>query len=129
MKRILKTMWIYLVILIGIVTLPQKVKADTTSNDWNWPTYIHTLKNDWPNYATSGKYHGGTDFPVPLNTEVHSTCDGDVVSVQYLTNSYGKHIKIKATVNDQTVYIRYCHLNEISPESVKFKLHDSLKSL
>ena len=58
MKRILKTMWIYLVILIGIVTLPQKVKADTTSNDWNWPTYIHTLKNDWPNYATSGKYHG-----------------------------------------------------------------------
>ena len=82
------------------------------SNNWVWPTYVHTLKNDWPNYS-SGSYHGGTDFPVPLNTDVHSSCEGDVVSVKYLTTSYGKHIKIKAKVNGQIVYIRYCHLNQI----------------
>lgn len=82
------------------------------SNNWVWPTYVHTLKNDWPNYS-SGSYHGGTDFPVPLNTDVHSSCEGDVVSVKYLTTSYGKHIKIKANVNGQIVYIRYCHLNQI----------------
>ena len=84
-----------------------------TSSEWVWPTYNHTLKSDWPNYS-SGSYHGGTDFPVPLNTEVYSSCDGEVVSVQYLTTSYGRHIKIKAKVNGNVVYIRYCHLNSIN---------------
>ena len=75
-------------------------KADAaTSNNWAWPTY------------SSGKYHGGTDFPVSLNSPVYSTCDGEVVAVTSLTTSYGKHIKIRATVNGQTVYMRYCHLN------------------
>ena len=86
--------------------------ATGSSSGWVWPTYVHTLKSDWPNYS-SGKYHGGTDFPVPLNTPVYSSCDGEVVSVKYLTTSYGKHIKIKATVNGSTVYMRYCHLNSI----------------
>lgn len=84
-----------------------------TSSEWVWPTYNHTLKSDWPNYS-DGDYHGGTDFPVPLNTEVYSSCDGEVVSVKYLTTSYGKHIKIKAKVNGDVVYIRYCHLNSIN---------------
>ena len=78
--------------------------ATGSSSGWVWPTYVHTLKSDWPNYS-SGKYHGGTDFPVPLNTPVYSSCDGEVVSVKYLTTSYGKHIKIKATVNGSTVYM------------------------
>ena len=60
---------------------------------------------------SSGSYHSGTDFPVALNTPVYSTCDGEVVSVQSLTTSYGKHIKIKAVVNNSVVYTRYCHLN------------------
>ena len=84
-----------------------------TSSEWVWPTYNHTLKSDWPNYS-DGDYHGGTDFPVPLNTEVYSSCDGEVVSVKYLTTSYGKHIKIKAKVNGDVVYVRYCHLNSIN---------------
>ena len=78
-----------------------------------WPTYIQSIKSDWPRYS-SGSYHSGTDFPVPLNTPVYATCDGEVVSVQSLTTSYGKHIKIKATVNGSTVYIRYCHLNSFA---------------
>lgn len=106
-----KILWMMLGIFL-VFLMPKNVLAGTQSNNWVWPTYIHTLKNDWPNYA-SGSYHGGTDFPVPLNTDVHSSCDGEVVSVQYLTTSYGKHIKIKATVNGQVVYMRYCHLNEI----------------
>ena len=31
-----------------------------------------------------------------------------------MTTSYGKHIKIRATVNGSTVYIRYCHLNSFA---------------
>lgn len=97
---------IYLGIIIGMFIIPLQVKAEASKN-WVWPTYVHTLKNDWPNYS-GGKYHGGTDFPVPLNTDVHSSCDGDVVMVKSLTTSYGKHIKIKAVVNGNVVYIRYC---------------------
>ena len=99
--------------MIFILLSSKNVFAASQVSDWFWPTYLHTLKSDWPNYSDGKKYHGGTDFPVVLNTAVYSSCDGEVVSVQYLTTSYGKHIKIKAKVNGQTVYIRYCHLNEI----------------
>ena len=115
MKCMKKTREKIILICFGIICLllmSKNVLAASQSNNWVWPTYVHTFKNDWPNYA-SGSYHGGTDFPVPLNTDVYSSCDGDVVSVQYLTTSYGRHIKIKAKVNGQTVYIRYCHLNQI----------------
>ena len=98
--------------IMCLLLMSKNVLAASQSNNWVWPMYVHTFKNDWPNYA-SGSYHGGTDFPVPLNTDVYSSCDGDVVSVQYLTTSYGRHIKIKAKVNGQIVYIRYCHLNQI----------------
>ncbi len=103
-----------LLIVLGIVTITLgfslKSYAANQSNDWRWPTHIHTLKNDWPKYS-SGKYHSGTDFPVPLNTPVYATCDGKIVSVRSLTNSYGKHIKMESVVNGSKVYIRYCHLN------------------
>lgn len=85
----------------------------TTSTNWSWPTSIHTIKSDWPTYS-SGSYHGGTDFPVALNSPVYSTCDGEVVAVTSLTTSYGNHIKIRAIVNGETVYMRYCHLNSFA---------------
>lgn len=88
-------------------------KVEAASNNWAWPTYLTTIQNDWPCYS-SGNYHGGTDFPVSMNTPVYSTCDGEVVSVQSLTSSYGKHIKIKAVVNGNVVYMRYCHLNSFA---------------
>lgn len=89
----------------------KKPSSSTTSNGWVWPTSNHKIGSDWPKYS-SGKYHGGVDFAVNLNTPVYSSCDGTVTSVQSLTTSYGKHIKIKAVVNGATVYIRYCHLNK-----------------
>lgn len=84
-----------------------------TSSNWSWPTYNHNIQNDWPNYPGGG-YHAGTDFPVPLNTPVYSSCDGEVVSVLTHTGDYGKHIKIKAVVSGTIVYIRYAHLNSFA---------------
>jgi len=119
MKKMTKRMLsvtIAFIMMIGIIVASHfnlnnmTIANADTSGSWAWPTSNHTLKSDWPNYA-SGKYHGGTDFSIPLNSPVYSTCDGEVVAVTSLTTSYGKHIKIRATVDNQTVYMRYCHLN------------------
>lgn len=107
----IKLLFVILSTIILLFCVPQKIHA--ASNNWSWPTSIHSIKSDWPNYS-SGKYHGGTDFPVALNSPVYSTCDGEVVAVTTLTSSYGKHIKIRANVNGDTVYIRYCHLNSFA---------------
>lgn len=115
MKRKIISMLVSVSMVLTIFTFSSaiSVNASSQSNNWSWPTYVHSIKSDWPNYS-SGSYHAGTDFPVPLNTLVYSTCDGEVVAVTSLTTSYGKHIKIRATVNGSTVYIRYCHLNSFA---------------
>lgn len=115
MKRKIISMLVSVSMVLTIFTFSSaiSVNASSQSNNWSWPTYVHSIKSDWPNYS-SGSYHAGTDFSVPLNTPVYSTCDGEVVAVTSLTTSYGKHIKIRATVNGSTVYIRYCHLNSFA---------------
>lgn len=115
MKRKIISMLVSVSMVLTIFTFSSaiSVNASSQSNNWSWPTYVHSIKSDWPNYS-SGSYHAGTDFPIPLNTPVYSTCDGEVVAVTSLTTSYGKHIKIRATVNGSTVYIRYCHLNSFA---------------
>lgn len=115
MKRKIISMLVSVSMVLTIFTFSSaiSVNASSQSNNWSWPTYVHSIKSDWPNYS-SGSYHAGTDFPVPLNTPVYSPCDGEVVAVTSLTTSYGKHIKIRATVNGSTVYIRYCHLNSFA---------------
>ena len=105
-----KTMRVVFFVTCLFITLMTVNVSAATSNNWSWPTYVHSLKNDWPYYSSSS-YHGGTDFSVPLNTPVYSTCDGEVADVQSWTNSYGKHIKIRATVNGNPVYIRYAHFH------------------
>lgn len=100
-------LYIFLMLFVSLYA------SASSSDDWAWPTEKQTISNDWPRYS-SGKYHSGTDFSVPKDTPVYSTCDGKVVSVKTLTKSYGKHIKIEAIVNGDTVYIRYCHLNSFA---------------
>lgn len=112
--RKLLSLFLMLIIITSVFTVLLVIETSAaTSSNWSWPTSVHSIKSDWPTYS-SGKYHGGTDFPVALNSPVYSTCDGEVVAVTSLTTSYGKHIKIKAVVNGATVYMRYCHLNSFA---------------
>lgn len=75
MAWILLCTLMFSVFLIGDIS---KTEADAaTSNNWCWPTSVYTLKSDRPNYS-DGSYHGGTDFSVPLNSPIYSTCDGEV---------------------------------------------------
>lgn len=112
MNRI-KHFFLIVVMILTSLQIPSLNVEAATSTNWSWPTSVHTIKSDWPTYSGGG-YHGGTDFPVALNSPVYSTCDGEVVAVTSLTTSYGKHIKIKAVVNGSTVYMRYCHLNSFA---------------
>lgn len=93
--------------------LAVEAKAAGTSNEWAWPTKSQTVTANWPKYP-SGGYHSGIDYGVSVGTPVYSTCDGEVVAVVSLTDSYGKHIKIKATVNGKVVYMRYAHLSSFA---------------
>ena len=47
----------------------------------------------FPNYS-SGKYHGGIDFPCPTGSAVVAAQDGIVINVQRLDYSYGYYVMI-----------------------------------
>lgn len=82
------------------------------SNNWSWPVKFKKVTANWPRYS-DGKYHSGIDLGVPQDSPVYSTCDGVVDTVRYLTNSYGRHIIIRAEVNGEVVYMYYCHMNNL----------------
>ena len=111
-KRIISIL-LSIILCFSTLAIFAPLSTNAVSTNWAWPTSITSIRNDWPTYSGGG-YHGGTDFPVSANSPVYSTCDGEVVAVTSLTTSYGKHIKIRATVNGETVYMRYCHLNGFS---------------
>ncbi|MDO5409428.1 MAG: M23 family metallopeptidase, partial [Lachnospiraceae bacterium] len=113
-KVTLKQLFLYLTVgLFSLVFITSMdVKAAENTN-WAWPTSNHYVKSDYPNYP-SGRPHTGTDFSIPLNSPVYSTCDGEVIEVISLTDSYGKHIKIKSIVNNSTMIMYYCHLNNFA---------------
>ena len=99
------------VMLLGVVPVMNVgMTASAVSNNWSWPTSSRTVTASWPKYS-DGTYHSGIDFGISEGSPVYSTCDGEVVDIQSLTGSYGKHIKIRAKVNGETVYIRYAHLS------------------
>ena len=58
-----------------------------------YPTSYRTISAGFPNYS-SGRYHGGVDFPCPTGTEVRAAEAGTVTTVKALYYSYGHYIII-----------------------------------
>lgn len=112
-KRLLSLFTTLVMVCVFIGVMPELETEAATSTDWRWPCDNHTVTADWPKYP-KGTYHAGIDFAASLNSKVYATCDGEIVRIQSLTNSYGKNIKMKAIVNGSVVYIRYCHLNSFN---------------
>ena len=110
MKKVI-SMFLVLAVICGSLVFATVTTNAATSNNWQWPTNTQTISANWPKYS-GGSYHSGVDFAASANSPVYSTCDGEVVKAVSLTNSYGKHVKIRATVNGETVYMYYCHLND-----------------
>lgn len=59
-----------------------------------YPVKNHTsISAGYPNYS-SGRYHGGIDFPCPTGSDVVAAQKGIVIAVKKLENSYGKYLMI-----------------------------------
>lgn len=59
----------------------------------DYPTSYRNISAGYPNYS-SGKYHGGIDFPCPTGTKVCAAADGKVIVAKELNYSYGHYIII-----------------------------------
>lgn len=57
-----------------------------------------------------GRNHNGTDYAVPLNTEIQSVTGGTVIFTGYDADGYGNYIKIKDNSGNTHTY---AHLNKI----------------
>ncbi len=68
-----------------------------------YPTDYRTISAGFPNYS-SGRYHGGVDFPCPTGSNVYAADGGVVILVKYLNYSYGYHVMIDHGNGIQTLY-------------------------
>lgn len=55
-------------------------------------------------YYSSGKFHGGVDFGVPVGTTVVAAADGVVMTTANLSNSYGTYVVIRHANGLQSYY-------------------------
>lgn len=68
-----------------------------------YPTAYHSISAGYPNYS-SGRYHGGVDFPCPTGTAVCAAESGTVILVKALYYSYGHYIIIDHGNGLSTLY-------------------------
>lgn len=77
-----------------------------------YPTNSKTVSAGYPNYS-NGSYHGGVDFPVPMNTDVCAAEDGKVVFAGTAppdnNGGYGNYVVIEHTINGQKIATLYGH--------------------
>jgi len=68
-----------------------------------YPTNYTSISAGYPNYS-SGRYHGGVDFPCPTGSSVYAAASGTVIAAVYLTYSYGRYIIIDHGNGLSTLY-------------------------
>ena len=68
-------------------------KSDAVLNMTYPVPSCHSVSAGFPNYS-SGKYHGGIDFPCPSSSKVVAAQKGIVITVKRLDYSYGYYVMI-----------------------------------
>lgn len=69
-----------------------------------YPTDSRSISAGYPNYS-SGRYHGGIDFPVSTGSNVYAAASGTVILVKDLNyNSYGRYLIIDHGDGLSTLY-------------------------
>lgn len=99
---------------------PVTAKSDVYSNSdavlnmvYPVPGY-RSISAGFPNYS-SGKYHGGIDFPCPSGSRVVAAQDGIVITVKRLNYSYGYYVMIYHGTDSRgrSVVTLYAHNSSI----------------
>ena len=68
-----------------------------------YPTDSRSISAGYPNYS-SGRYHGGIDFPVSTGSNVYAAASGKVILARYLDCSYGRYLIIDHGDGLSTLY-------------------------
>jgi len=66
--------------------------------------------NDYPNYAKSGKFHGGRDIGAPEGTPIVASFSGKIINANW-GSGYGKHVVIESVVDGMIVRTLYGHMS------------------
>ncbi|MBE6719489.1 MAG: hypothetical protein E7571_02390 [Ruminococcaceae bacterium] len=75
-----------------------------------YPTDYRSISAGYPNYS-SGRYHGGIDFPCPTGSAVYAAASGTVILAKKLYYSYGHYIIIDHGDGLSTLYAHNSQLN------------------
>ncbi len=73
------------------------------SGTLGYPTSSRTVSAGYPNYS-SGRYHGGVDFPVASGSPVYAAASGTVIIAKNLNYSYGHYLVIDHGNGLSTLY-------------------------
>jgi len=70
--------------------------------------------------SSGDQFHDGIDIKSDLNSDLFAMHGGEVVDIrksfdagEYKKRSYGNYVRIKSTINGETVFLRYNHLNSV----------------
>ena len=68
-----------------------------------YPTDYRSISAGYPNYS-SGRYHGGVDFPCPSGSSVYASASGTVIVAKNLNYSYGHYLIVDHGNGLSTLY-------------------------
>ncbi|MBR3149032.1 MAG: peptidoglycan DD-metalloendopeptidase family protein [Eubacterium sp.] len=77
--------------------------SGTHSGVLRYPTDYTRVSAGYPNYS-SGRYHGGVDFPCPSGSAVYAAASGTVILAKNLNYSYGHYLIIDHGNGLSTLY-------------------------
>lgn len=85
----------------GSGTLPGSYGSG--SGQLGYPTAARRISAGYPNYS-SGRYHGGVDFPISSGSAVYAAASGTVICAKNLNYSYGHYLIIDHGNGLSTLY-------------------------
>lgn len=90
------------------------LKSPINVNDTNEDMIKRVKSNSKTLYYLSGSYHGGTDVPVSVGTNVLAMDGGTVYKTGSGSTGYGKYIVLEHKFSSKSYYTLYGHLSKIS---------------
>ena len=88
---------------IGTGSMGGSTGNGSHSGRLGYPTAYRSISAGYPNYS-SGRYHGGVDFPCPSGSSVYAAESGTVILAMNLNYSYGHYIIIDHGNGLSTLY-------------------------